>query len=115
MLQQQRHGSLAVGTGNTYHSHGAGGIIIEGRTQLCQSQSVRGNQDIGNILLGPLGGDHCHSPLFQSHGDKAVTIGGKAGNGNKQAAWAHLSGIVANIQDLQLEVSMNFQGLQFLE
>ena len=109
LLEQQGGGGLAVGSRDADHGHGFGRVAVEIAPQQCQGQPVIFHQDVGNVLFRLFRRDHHRCALFHRHGDKAVAVRGKAGNGRKQAAGGHLPGVIVHCVNLRLQVCGAFQ------
>ena len=115
MLQKQGGRGLTVGTGDADHCHRFGRMSIEIAAEHRQGHPVGFHQHIGNRNLGLLCRNHHRCALFHGHGDKAVAVGGKAGDGHKQAAGGYFSGIVADRIDLHFQIRMDFLNSNILE
>ena len=109
LLEKQGGGGFAVGAGNTDHGHGLCGAAIEIAAQQRQRQPVGLYQYIGNVPVGLFGSDHRCGSLFQSHGNKPIAVGGKAGHRHKQTARLRLPGVVANGGDIRFQIRITRQ------
>ena len=109
MLEKQRYRGLAVGSGDADHRHGTGGIAIEIPAQQRQGKAGVFHQNIRHTFSRSVLGNYRRGTLFQGHGDKPVAVGGKAGDGNKQAAGDHLPGVVGHGPNLGIDIHIGFQ------
>ena len=114
-FEQQRHRSLSIGSGNADDVHGLRRPTIEIAGHFRQSQPFVFYQHIGNVFLRLHGGDHRPGSLLQCHWNEPVAVGGKAGDGNKEAAWADLAGIIGDGGDIRLQVLLALQNRHILQ
>ena len=109
LLQKQCHGGLAVGAGNADHGHALGRMTVEIAAQESQGHPVAFHQNIGHIGFWLLCGNHRHSSLVKSHGDKSVSVRSKAGHRHKKAARGHFPGIIVDCVYIFVQVRGAFQ------
>ena len=85
-----------------------GDRISTSTAHLGQSQTVRGNQDIGGLYIRLFRRDRHNGSLFHRHGDESVPVRGKAGDGRKQAPGHCLSGIVDDGSNFRFQIGVDF-------
>ena len=115
LLQQQGGGGLAVGAGDAHHGHCLSGMTVEVGADEGQSQTVVLHQNVGHIALRLDGGDDDGCALLHCHGDEAVAIGCKAGDGNEHAALGDLTGIVSNVFNVHVHVHIGCDDMDILQ
>ena len=107
-FQQQGDGGLSVGAGDADALHGLCRVPVKIAGHLGQRQTVRGNQDIGDLYIRLFRRDRHNGSPFHRHGDESVPVRGKAGDGRKQAPWHCLSGIVDDGSNFRFQIGVDF-------
>ena len=108
-------GGLAAGAGNADHSHLPGGVVKPVAGDDRQRPAGVLHQHIGDAAVRRLLADHAGGALFLHHGDILVAVGGRAGDGDEQAALHSLPGVVADIGDVGVQVGGGLQNRQAVE
>ena len=109
-----RHFSSSC-AGDADDLHLPAGMAVEITGAQRQAQPAVLHQDVRDVHGRRLLTQHGRTSLLGRHGDKYVSVGGKAGDRHEKVSAVHRSGIAHHSGDLRLRIGVKLQDRQVLD
>ena len=114
-LEQVGGGGLAVGAGDGHHGHRVRGVAVEIGAHHRQGAAGIRHPNIGNVLPRGFFAQHRRRAGLHGLADEIMAVHSKAVHCHKQIAGPGLTGVIAHMGNVRLQVRRGFQNVQSLQ